>query len=185
MLSKYSKAEIEDKKESFCYYDIEEFNELNVIYESGIALFDKDDNVSSVYKCESKDDTINTMKKVIAVCELGEEEITKFNKVRYIIKDFLEICFRKKFTVFALSMAFIWMFFIGVKERMWAICLMYTWGFFTITETSKAIRFIKEKNEEYKLRDEALKDDEFMMFFNNEFDESIDDVKVYTLKKNK
>ena len=185
MLSKYSKAEIEDKKESFCYYDIEEFNELNVIYESGIALFDKDDNVSSVYKCESKDDTINTMKKVIAVCELGEEEITKFNKVRYIIKDFLEICFRKKFTVFALSMAFIWMFFIGVKERMWAICLMYTCGFFTITETSKAIRFIKEKNEEYKLRDEALKDDEFMMFFNNEFDESIDDVKVYTLKKNK
>lgn len=185
MLSKYSKAEIEDKKESFCYYDIEEFNELNVIYESGIVLFDKDDNVSSVYKCESKDDTINTMKKVIAVCELGEEEITKFNKVRNIIKGFLEICFRKKFTVFALSMAFIWMFFIGVKERMWAICLMYTWGFFTITETSKAIRFIKEKNEEYKLRDEALKDDEFMMFFNNEFDESIDDVKVYTLKKNK
>ena len=187
MLSRLTEDEDESRKSKVkCYDFVDEFVMLeDELQESGIAFLDSKDNISKMYSCESKDETINTMKKVIAVCDLGEEEITKFNKVRHIIKGFLEICFRKKFSVFALSMAFIFMFFMGIKERVYAICLMYTWGFFTITETSKAIRFIKEKNEEYKLRDEALKDDEFMMFFNNEFDESIDDVKVYTLKKNK
>ena len=187
MLSRLTEDEVESRKNKVkCYDFVDEFVMLeDELQESGIAFLDSKDNISKMYSCESKDETINTMKKVIAVCDLGEEEITKFNKVRHIIKGFLEICFRKKFSVFALSMAFIFMFFMGIKERVYAICLMYTWGFFTITETGKAIKFVKEKKEEYKLRDEALKDAEFMMFYNNEFDESIDDVKVYTLKKNK
>ena len=32
----------------------------------------------------------------------------------------------------------------GIKERFYIMNLMYTWGLFAITETSKAVRFIKE-----------------------------------------
>ena len=187
MLSRLTEDEIESRKSKVkCYDFVDEFVMLeDELQESGIAFLDSKANISKMYSCESKDETINTMKKVIAVCDLGEEEITKFNKVRHIIKGFLEICFRKKFSVFALSMAFIFMFFMGIKERVYAICLIYTWGFFTITETGKAIKFVKEKKEEYKLRDEALVDSEFMEFFNTSLTDDIEDVQIYSLKKDK
>jgi hypothetical protein len=115
------------------------------------------------------------------VCDLGEEEITKFDKVRHIIKGFLEICFRKKISVFLLSMAFIYMNIMGIKEKFYIMNLMYTWGFFTITETGKAVRFIRETLEEYKIREEALLDKEFMEFFNKALTDDVEDMKLYLM----
>ena len=187
MLNKLTDDEVESNSGKTKYYElVDDFVSLEEdLEESGLAFFDENNKVTRMYRCDSKDETINTMKKVIAVCDLGEEEITKFNKVRTLIKRFLEVCFRKKFSVFALSMAFIFMFVMGIKERVYAICLMYTWGFFTITETGKAIKFVKEKKEEYKLRDEALVDSEFMEFFNTSLTDDIEDVQIYSLKKDK
>ena len=63
---------------------------------------------------------------------------------------------------------------------------MYTWGFFMITDTSKAVRFIRETLEEYKLREEALCDLEFMGFFDTALTDDVEEMKVYlTLKKDK
>lgn len=190
MLSKLNRNEIQLRKSSKNYReydDIDEFIEVSKdeLKESGIALFDKDSNVTSMYKTESRDETINTVKKVVAVCDLGEDEIKRMDKIRHILKGFLEICFRKKFTVFALSMAFIFMFFMGIKERVWAACIMYSFGFFTITETGQALRFIRDSIEEYKIREEALLDREVMDFLNKEIDDDVDDIKVYLMKKNK
>ena len=190
MLSKLNGEEIQLRKNSKNYReyeDMDEFIQVNndIIMESGIALFDKDSNVTSMYKTDSFDETLNTLKKVVAVSYLGEEEIKRMDKIRHIIKGFLKICFRKKFTVFALSMAFIFMFFMGVKERVWAACLMYSFGFFTITETGQALKFIRDSIEDYKLREEALLDREIMDFLNKEIDNDVDDIKVYLMKKNK
>lgn len=124
------------------------------------------------------------MKKVIAVCDLGEEEITKFNKVRHIIKGFLEICFRKKISVFLLSVAFIYINIIGIKEKFYIMNIIYTWGLFKITEISKAVRFIKETLEEYKLREEALSDEDFMEFFETALTDEVDDMKLYLMLRN-
>lgn len=151
------------------------------VEESGICFFDKDDHVVSMYKGDNIEDTKTTMKKVIAVCELGEEEITKFDKVRHIIKGFCEICFRKKISVFLLSVAFVYMNIMGIKEKFYIMNIMYTWGFFQITEIGKAIRFIKETLEEYKLREEAIVDKEFMDFFNTAIDDDIEDMKLYLM----
>ena len=63
--------------------------------------------------------------------------------------------------------------------------LMYTWGFLTITETSKALKILRESIEEYKLREEALVDSEFMEFFNTSLTDDIEDVMIYSLKKDK
>lgn len=126
------------------------------IDDSGICFYDKDNHVINMYRTDSVEETETTMKKVIAVCDLGEEEIKKIDKVRHIIKGFLEICFRKKISVFLLSLAFIYMNIMGIKEKFYIMNIMYTWGFFMITDTSKAVRFIKETLEEYKLREEAL-----------------------------
>ena len=156
------------------------------IDESGICFFDKDNNIVSMYKCSSVDETTTTMKKVISVTDLGEEEITKFNKVRHIIKGFLEICFRKKISVFLLSIAFIYMNIMGIKEKFYIMNIIYGWGFFKITEIGKAVRFVREKIEEYKIREEALADSEFMEFYNSIFSEDVDDMKLYLmLKKDK
>ena len=63
--------------------------------------------------------------------------------------------------------------------------IMYTWGFFKITDTSKAVRFIKETLKEYKLQEEALADEEFMGFFDNAVTDDIQDMKLYLmLRKN-
>lgn len=148
------------------------------------VFFDKDKNVVSMYKTDSVEETSATMKKVIAVCDLGEEEIKKMDKVRHIIKGFLEICFRKKISVFLLSMAFIYMNIMGIKEKFYIMNLMYTWGFFMITDTSKAIRFIKETLEEHKLREEALVDKEFMEFYNTAIDDDMEDMKLYLMLSN-
>ena len=48
-----------------------------------------------------------------------------------------------------------------------------------ITDTRKAVRFIKETIEEYKLRDEALSDQEFMGFFNTALTDDVEDMKLY------
>lgn len=190
MKTKLTEKEIKDRIESKSYRtydDLYQFDNITKQYqvdESGICFFDKDKNVVSMYKTDSVEETNTTMKKVIAVCDLGEEEIKKIDKVRHIIKGFLEICFRKKISVFLLSMAFIYMNIMGIKEKFYIMNLMYTWGFFMITDTSKAIRFIKETLEEYKLREEALVDKEFMEFYNTAVDDDIDDMKLYLTLSN-
>ena len=155
--------------------DVEKYEFL----ETGISFYDEQNNLLSRQKFETPEETRTTMKKVIAVCDLGEEEITKFNKVRHIIKGFLEICFRKKISVFLLSIAFIYMNIMGIKEKFYIMNIMYTWGLFKITEIGKAVRFIKETLEEYKLREEALSDEEFMEFFNTSLTDEVDDMKLY------
>ena len=190
MKTKLTEEEIKLRRESKSYRDYEDlyqFDNITKQYqvdESGICFFDKDKNVVSMYKTDSVEETNTTMKKVIAVCDLGEEEITRVDKVRHIIKGFLEICFRKKISVFLLSMAFIYMNIMGIKEKFYIMNLMYTWGFFMITDTSKAIKFIKETLEEYKLREEALVDKEFMDFYNTAVDDDIEDMKLYLMLRN-
>ncbi len=190
MKTKLTEEEIKLRRESKSYRtydDLYQFDNITKQYqvdESGICFFDKDKNVVSMYKIDSVEETNTTMKKVIAVCDLGEEEITKMDKVRHIIKGFLEICFRKKISVFLLSMAFIYMNIMGIKEKFYIMNLMYTWGFFMITDTSKAIKFIKETLEEYKLREEALVDKEFMDFYNTAVDDDIEDMKLYLMLSN-
>ena len=190
MKAKLTEEEIKLRTESKSYRtydDLYQFDNITRQYqveESGICFFDKDKNVVSMYKTDSVEETNTTMKKVIAVCDLGEEEIKKIDKVRHIIKGFLEICFRKKISVFLLSMAFIYMNIMGIKEKFYIMNLMYTWGFFMITDTSKAIRFIKETLEEYKLREEALVDKEFMEFYNTAIDDNMDDMKLYLILSN-
>lgn len=190
MKTKLTEKEIKDRTESKSYRtydDLYQFDNITKQYqvdESGICFFDKDKNVVSMYKTDSAEETNTTMKKVIAVCDLGEEEIKKIDKVRHIIKGFLEICFRKKISIFLLSMAFIYMNIMGIKEKLYIMNLMYTWGFFMITDTSKAIRFIKETLEEYKLREEALVDKEFMEFYNTAIDDDMEDMKLYLMLSN-
>ena len=190
MKTKLTENEIEDRTESKSYRtydDLYQFDNIAKQYqvdESGICFFDKDKNVASMYKTDSVEETNTTMKKVIAVCDLGEEEIKKIDKVRHIIKGFLEICFRKKISVFLLSMAFIYMNIMGIKEKLYIMNLMYTWGFFMITDTSKAIKFIKETLEEYKLREEVLVDKEFMEFYNTAIDDDMEDMKLYLMLSN-
>ena len=190
MKTKLTEKEIKLRTESKSYRtydDLYQFDNITRQYqveESGICFFDKDKNVVSMYKTDSVEETNTTMKKVIAVCDLGEEEIKKIDKVRHIIKGFLEICFRKKISVFLLSMAFIYMNIMGIKEKFYIMNLMYTWGFFMITDTSKAIRFIKETLEEYKLREEALVDKEFMEFYNTAIDDDMEDMKLYLMLSN-
>lgn len=190
MKTKLTENEIEDRTESKSYRtydDLYQFDNIAKQYqvdESGICFFDKDKNVVSMYKTDSVEETNTTMKKVIAVCDLGEEEIKKIDKVRHIIKGFLEICFRKKISVFLLSMAFIYMNIMGIKEKLYIMNLMYTWGFFMITDTSKAIKFIKETLEEYKLREEVLVDKEFMEFYNTAIDDDMEDMKLYLMLSN-
>lgn len=190
MKTKLTEEEIKLRTESKSYRtydDLYQFDNITKQYqvdESGICFFDKDKNVVSMYKTDSVEETSATMKKVIAVCDLGEEEIKKMDKVRHIIKGFLEICFRKKISVFLLSMAFIYMNIMGIKEKFYLMNLMYTWGFFMITDTSKAIRFIKETLEEYKLREEALVDKEFMEFYNTAIDDDMEDMKLYLMLSN-
>lgn len=190
MKTKLTEKEIKLRTESKSYRtydDLYQFDNITKQYqvdESGICFFDKDKNVVSMYKTDSVEETNTTMKKVIAVCDLGEEEIKKIDKVRHIIKGFLEICFRKKISVFLLSMAFIYMNIMGIKEKFYLMNLMYTWGFFMITDTSKAIRFIKETLEEYKLREEALVDKEFMEFYNTAIDDDMEDMKLYLMLSN-
>ena len=190
MKTKLTEEEIKLRTESKSYRtydDLYQFDNITKQYqvdESGICFFDKDKNVVSMYKTDSVEETNTTMKKVIAVCDLGEEEIKKIDKVRHIIKGFLEICFRKKISVFLLSMAFIYMNIMGIKEKFYLMNLMYTWGFFMITDTSKAIRFIKETLEEYKLREEALVDKEFMEFYNTAIDDDMEDMKLYLMLSN-
>jgi rubrerythrin len=149
------------------------------IVENGICLLNKDDDILNLYRCDNIEETKSTFLKVVSVCELGEEEIGKLDKIRYIVKGFLEICFRKKISVFLLSIAFIYMNVIGIKEKFYIFNLMYTWGFFKITETGKAIRFIKETIEQYRMLEESLVDKEFMNFFNEAIDDEVDDVKMY------
>ena len=190
MKAKLTEEEIKLRTESKSYRtydDLYQFDNITRQYqveESGICFFDKDKNVVSMYKTDSVEETNTTMKKVIAVCDLGEEEIKKIDKVRHIIKGFLEICFRKKISVFLLSMAFIYMNIMGIKEKFYIMNLMYTWGFFMITDTSKAIKFIKETLEEYKLREEALVDKEFMEFYNTAIDDDMEDMKLYLMLSN-
>ena len=190
MKTKLTEEEIKLRTESKSYRtydDLYQFDNITKQYqvdESGICFFDKDKNVVSMYKTDSVEETNTTIKKVIAVCDLGEEEIKKIDKVRHIIKGFLEICFRKKISVFLLSMAFIYMNIMGIKEKFYIMNLMYTWGFFMITDTSKAIRFIKETLEEYKLREEALVDKEFMEFYNTAIDDDMEDMKLYLMLSN-
>ena len=185
MINKVSEEDINNKVNGDgyrSYDDLYQFDNITKQYqvdESGICFLDKDKNVVSMYKTDSVEETNTTMKKVIAVCDLGEEEITKFDKVRHIIKGFLEICFRKKISVFLLSIAFIYMNIMGIKEKFYIINLMYTWGFFTITETGKAVRFIRETLEEYKIREEAINDPEFMEFFNTTLTDDIEDMSLY------
>ena len=190
MKTKLTEEEIKLRTESKSYRtydDLYQFDNITKQYqvdESGICFFDKDKNVVSMYKTDSVEETNTTMKKVVAVCDLGEEEIKKIDKVRHIIKGFLEICFRKKISVFLLSMAFIYMNIMGIKEKFYIMNLMYTWGFFMITDTSKAIRFIKETLEEYKLREKALVDKEFMEFYNTAIDDDMEDMKLYLMLSN-
>ena len=190
MKTKLTEEEIKLRTESKSYRtydDLYQFDNISKQYqvdESGICFLDKDDNIISMYKGDNVEDTGLTMKKVVAVCDLGEEEITKFDKVRHIIKGFLEICFRKKISVFILAVGFIYMNVMGIKERVYAINLIYTWGLLKITQTGKAVRFIRETLEEYKLREEAINDPEFMEFFNNALIDDVEDMKLYlTLKK--
>ena len=49
----------------------------------------EDDKVLSMYKTESPEEADITLKKVVSVYELGEEEISKFAKVKHIIKRFI------------------------------------------------------------------------------------------------
>lgn len=185
MLSKLTEEEILARSCDSTYYNfVDDFIELNeCLAESGIALFGKNKSIMSMYKCDSKEETISMMKKVIAVSDLSEEEISKFDKVREVLQRFFDVCFRKKFSVFLLAMAFIGMFVMGIKERIYLICLMYTWGFFTITDTSNALKIVKESIEEYKVREDALADKEFMEFFDTIVRDDIEDVLIYSLKK--
>lgn len=191
MLDMISKEDINKKINADNYrdydnlYDFENITEQYQVDESGLCFLDKDNQIVSMYKTDSTEETKTTMKKVIAVYELGEEEITKFDKVRHIIKGSLEICFRKKISVFLLSLAFIYMNIIGIKEGYFIMNIMYTWGFFKITEVSKTIKFIKETIEEYKLRDEALTDDEFMKFIDDSLNDEVEYMKTYLMLSNK
>lgn len=164
------------------YDDIDSFFNIVSQYqvdESGICFFDKDNTVINMVRMDLVEETSTTMQKVIAVCDLGEEEISKFNKVRHIIKGFLEICFRKKITVFLLSMAFIYMNYLGIKEKMFLLNIMYTGGFFMITDVGNAINWVKQIKDNYKLRDEALADKEFMEFFSSILNDDVHDMNLY------
>ena len=171
--------ESKDYREYDSIYSFDNIIKQYQVEESGICFFDKDNQVVSMYKSDNSYRTENTMKKVIAVAELGEEEIKKFEKVKYIIKGFLEICFRKKITVFLLAIGFIYMNIMGIKERFYIMNLMYTWGFFMITDTGKAVAFAKEMIEMYKLREEAINNPEFMEFFNTTLTDDIEDMRLY------
>ena len=183
MLNKLTEDEIGSRKNAEYYDDVEVFSILEELKESGLVLFDENNNVINMYKADSKEDTIDTMKKVISVCDLGEEEITKFNKIRTLIKRFFDVCFKRKFSVFLLAMAFLGMFVMGIKEKVYVVCLIYTWGFLAITDTSKALKILRDSIEEYKVREDALKDESFMKFFNEEISEEVDNVMIYSLKK--
>lgn len=173
---KINKSQYREYEDIYTYIEAADKYQID---DSGICFYDKEKQMTNMYRTDSIRETETTMRKVVAICDLGEEEITKFDKVRHIIKGFLEICFRKKISVFLLSMAFIYMNIMGIKERFYIINIMYTWGFFMITDTSKAVRFIKETIEEYKLRDEALSDQEFMEFFNTALTDDVEDMKLY------
>ena len=62
---------------------------------------------------------------------------------------------------------------------------MYTWGFFTITEMNKALKFVREIIEEYKIREEALLDKEVMGLLDKAMNDDIDDMKMYIVRKYK
>lgn len=155
----------------------------NTNLDSGLCFLDKEDNILSMYMTDSIDETKNTMKKVVAICELGEEDISKFDKVRRIIKGSLEICFRKKISVFLLSLAFIYMNIIGIKEGYYILNLMYMWAFFKVTEARNSINYIKESIELYKLREEAILDDKFMEFIDSALTSEVEDMKMFLKRK--
>ena len=171
--------ESKDYREYDSIYSFDNIIKQYQVEESGICFFDKDEQVVSMYKAETSDRTENTMKKVIAVAELGEEEIEKFEKVKNIIKGFLEICFRKKISVFLLALGFIYMNIMGIREKFYIMNVMYTWGFFMITDTGKAVAYAREMIEKYKLREEAINDPEFMNFFSTTLTDNIEDMKLY------
>lgn len=185
MKTKLNKEEIIERKESKSYRDydnIEEFDNITSQYqvdESGMVFFDKDQSVVSMFKTDSIQETKSTIQRVVSVCELGEEEITKVKKIKHIIKGFLEICFRKKISVFLVSLGFIYMNYLGIKERMFLLNVVYTWGFFMITDTSKAVSWVKDTIEKYKLREEALSDEEFMEFYNSTLTDDVEDIRLY------
>ena len=91
MKTKLNKEEIIERKESKSYRDydsIEEFDNITSQYqvdESGMVFFDKDQSVVSMFKTDSIQETKSTIQKVVSVCELGEEEITKVKKIKHII----------------------------------------------------------------------------------------------------
>lgn len=163
--------------------DIEDFTDLEKEYqvdESGIVFLDDDENIIKMYKTDSVDETKKTMLKVDAILELGEDEISKFNKVRHIIKGTLEIMFRNKVLVFLLSLAFIYMVVLGIKDRYYFLIFLYTWGFFKITDVGEATKFLKEATMQYKLREEAMQKEDFMKMYNDIFSSSdIENIMMY------
>ena len=187
MRTKLTQEEINDRVnlDNFMqFYDLSEAEEMNgqfVSKESGICFLDEDDNVLSMYKTESPEEADITLKKVVSVYELGEEEISKFAKVKHIIKGFLEICFRKKISVVILSVMFGWMVTMGIKEKNIAVVIIYVWAYFMITNTGKAFNFLKEVKQMYKLRGEAISDSEFLEFVRNSVTEDVADIKLYLL----
>ncbi len=155
--------------------DIEDFTDLEKKYqvdESGIVFLDDEENIIKMYMTDSVDETKKTMLKVDAILELGEDEVTKFNKVRHIIKGTLEIMFRNKILVFLLSLAFIYMVVLGIKDRYYFLIFLYTWGFFKITDVGEAKKFLKEATMQYKLREEAMQEEDFMKMYSDIFNSS-------------
>ena len=48
-----------------------------------------------------------------------------------------------------------------------------------ITDTSKAVSWVKDTIEKYKLREEALSDEEFMEFYNSTLTDDVEDIRLY------
>ena len=192
MIVKLNKEEISAILKSDTYktfYGVEEVEDrfdLSQVEETGFCCLDENDNVLNMYKCETLEDSEVTMKKVIAVWDLGEEEITKVEKVKHILKGVLEICFRKKISTAVLLSLFSFMIFMCLKEQYYIIVVMYLWAIGKITNANEAISYIKETIEEFRLRDEALAEGEHVEFVKNEITDDVYDMKLYlTLKNNR
>lgn len=185
MINKLTSDEVNIRRTADGYVEVdklEQFKDLDDVSESGFVAFDKDNNVTNMYKFDSCDETINTMKKVVAVTELGDDEISKYDKVRHIFKVFFDICFKKKSSVFFFAMMCAFMFGIGIKEKAWFMCVMYTWGFWATTDSKDALNYVKKSIEEYKLREEAILDNNVMDMMAEVLD---NDLKLYMVKNKK
>ncbi len=179
---------IDNKKYIQTFGSTKGFDEYLYEYEcdeTGICFSDKDGNIKTMYKADSPEEAKNTAIKVMAICELTDEEITKVNKWKKIIKGIFEIAFRKKVTVMLLSLAFLFMCGVGIKEKIYVSLVMYGFGFFKVGQWGEYVHYVKALNQMYKVYDEAILDEELNKILDlNIENEEIDNFSLYLKRLN-